>query len=294
MLAARLVFLTFLAIALASSYPAHADDKAMARAHYETAARLYDVGEYDRALVEFKDAYVAKPDPAFLFNIGQCYRKLGQEDQALDYYRRFLKVAAPDDPNRAQVEARLRDTETDAVFKDDLARAEEREEAAAVAVPWAGAVAPSPTEAAPPTPKVADSRELSANRQQLSANRQQLSANRQIHQQPRAIRQQADPPTGRGLRIAGIITAAVGVASIGTAIYFYARARSYSDIVSNYRYHTAAAEQAGRDCETAQWVLYSVGAVVLATGAVLYWRGMDVKPVVTPGLAGISMGGTFR
>ena len=50
--------------------------KATALAHFETAKRLFEVHEYGKALEEYKAAYVAKPDPAFLFNIGQCHRKL--------------------------------------------------------------------------------------------------------------------------------------------------------------------------------------------------------------------------
>jgi hypothetical protein len=86
-------------------------DKAVARAHYETATRLYDVREYADALKEYKAAYVAKPDPAFLFNIGQCYRKLDRNAEALDFFQQFLKKSPPDDPNRAQVEARIRNIE---------------------------------------------------------------------------------------------------------------------------------------------------------------------------------------
>jgi len=103
---------------------------------------------------------VAKPDPAFLFNIGQCYRKLGKKNRPSISFRRFLKRAAPDDPNRAQVEARLRDTETDAVFKGDLQRAEEREEAETpppaeptVAATPAPVVVELPTPPAPPLPR---------------------------------------------------------------------------------------------------------------------------------------------
>jgi tetratricopeptide (TPR) repeat protein len=92
-----------LALSLAFPYLAHADDKATARARYETATRLYDVGEYEKALAEFKAAYVAKDDPAFLFNIGQCYRKLGQETEALNFFRRYLKKAPPDDPRLLDV-----------------------------------------------------------------------------------------------------------------------------------------------------------------------------------------------
>ncbi len=96
------------AVAIASPALAGDGDKAAARAHYETASRMFEVREYGEALKEFKAAYIAKPDPAFLFNIGQCYRKMNQNEQALDFFQQYLKKAAPDDPNRAQVEARVR------------------------------------------------------------------------------------------------------------------------------------------------------------------------------------------
>jgi tetratricopeptide (TPR) repeat protein len=86
-------------------------DKAIARAHYETGTRLYDVREYADALKEYKAAYIAKPDPAFLFNIGQCYRKMGKNAEAIDFFQQFLKKAPPDDPNRALVEVRIRNIE---------------------------------------------------------------------------------------------------------------------------------------------------------------------------------------
>ena len=97
--------------ALAKPALAGEGDKAVARAHYETATRLYDVREYADALKEYKAAYVAKPDPAFLFNIGQCYRKMGKNPEAIDFFQQFLKKSSPDDPNRTLVEARIRNIE---------------------------------------------------------------------------------------------------------------------------------------------------------------------------------------
>jgi tetratricopeptide (TPR) repeat protein len=96
---------------LASPTVAGESDKVVARAHYETASRLYEIREYADALKEYKAAYVAKPDPAFLFNIGQCYRKMGKNAEAVDFFQQFLKKAPPDDPNRALVEARIRNIE---------------------------------------------------------------------------------------------------------------------------------------------------------------------------------------
>jgi len=94
-------------------------DKVAAKAHFEAATRLYDIHEYAKALEEYKAAYLAKPDPAFLFNVGQCYRRLGKFDQALEFYREYLKKAPADDPNRPNVEARIRNTDNSDVFEND-------------------------------------------------------------------------------------------------------------------------------------------------------------------------------
>jgi hypothetical protein len=110
-----------LAVCAAIAVPAlGADgDKVAAKAHFEAATRLYDIHEYAKALEEYKAAYLAKPDPAFLFNVGQCYRRLGKFDQALEFYREYLKKAPPDDPNRPNVEARIRNTDNSDVFESD-------------------------------------------------------------------------------------------------------------------------------------------------------------------------------
>ncbi|HET9626104.1 MAG TPA: tetratricopeptide repeat protein, partial [Kofleriaceae bacterium] len=62
------------------------------------------------ALDEYQKAFDAKPIPAFLFNIGQCYRNLGDYDAAIFSYRKYLKLA-PDAANRDQVEQLITDLE---------------------------------------------------------------------------------------------------------------------------------------------------------------------------------------
>jgi len=89
-------------------------DKAAAMAHYEAGTRLYDIHEYDAALKEYKAGYLTRPDPSFLYNIGQCYKRLGMPVQAREFFREYLKKAARDDRNRAQAGARLRELETEA------------------------------------------------------------------------------------------------------------------------------------------------------------------------------------
>jgi tetratricopeptide (TPR) repeat protein len=86
------------------------EDKIRAREHYQKGITHYDIKEYAEALVEFKNAYRLVPDPAFLYNIAQCYRKLGSDVEALDFYRNFLR-RFPTAPNRSEVERRIQELE---------------------------------------------------------------------------------------------------------------------------------------------------------------------------------------
>jgi tetratricopeptide (TPR) repeat protein len=87
---------------------AHADDDSVAaKHHFESAMRLFNVGEFDEAAKEYREAYKLKPDPVLLYNAGQSYRLAKNAEQALFFYRSFLRNA-PDAKNRAEVEGRIR------------------------------------------------------------------------------------------------------------------------------------------------------------------------------------------
>ena len=53
-------------------------DAAQARAHFERGRTFFEVDEYRKAIAEFKAAHIEKPDPAFLYNIAECHRRLGE------------------------------------------------------------------------------------------------------------------------------------------------------------------------------------------------------------------------
>ena len=95
-----------MALAALWSAPAAADPT-RARAHFDLAKRYFEVNEYRRAMDEFKVAYVEEPDPAFLYNIAECHRRLGEVPDALIFYRRFLQLAPASAPARASVEKRV-------------------------------------------------------------------------------------------------------------------------------------------------------------------------------------------
>jgi tetratricopeptide (TPR) repeat protein len=90
-----------------------ADDPAVreAKRHFDRGEKLYALTKFSEALDEYQKAFDAKPIPAFLFNIGQCYRNLGDYDAAIFSYRKYLKLA-PDAANREQVEQLIGDLET--------------------------------------------------------------------------------------------------------------------------------------------------------------------------------------
>jgi hypothetical protein len=95
-------------VAVASMRPARADDAADARAHYETAERLYDEGKYEAAIAEFEIAHRKKPHPNVLYNIGQAYERLLDYGASVRAFERYLAAAPPEDTRRRLVENRLR------------------------------------------------------------------------------------------------------------------------------------------------------------------------------------------
>jgi tetratricopeptide (TPR) repeat protein len=75
----------------------------VARTHFEAAEKAFNVGRFEDALAEYQVAYDALPLPAFVFNIAQCHRNLGNAEQAIFFYQRYLSLE-PQASNRGVVE----------------------------------------------------------------------------------------------------------------------------------------------------------------------------------------------
>ncbi len=99
-------------VAVAAPRSARADDPAMrsAKRHYDRGEKLFALGKFDAALDEYQKAFDAKPLPGFLFNIGQCYRNLGDYDQAIFSFKKFLKLD-PDTPKKDAVDKLIEELE---------------------------------------------------------------------------------------------------------------------------------------------------------------------------------------
>jgi tetratricopeptide (TPR) repeat protein len=68
--------------------PASAD--AHAREAFKKGEALFRAGRYLEALAQFSGGYELSQRPLFLFNMGECARKLGQTERARAYYQRYI------------------------------------------------------------------------------------------------------------------------------------------------------------------------------------------------------------
>jgi hypothetical protein len=76
----------------------------MAKEHYKAGLDAYKAGNYEVAIKELKRAYLLKRLPPLLLNIGATYRKMGDFDLALHFYKKYLDEAPAEAKDRGDVE----------------------------------------------------------------------------------------------------------------------------------------------------------------------------------------------
>ena len=106
-----LLAICFVLLAFARAAQAEDPSERAAKRHYDRGQKLFALQKFDQALDQFQKAFDAKPIPAFLFNIGQCHRNLGDLDAAIFSFKRYLKLE-PEADNREQVEELIDELET--------------------------------------------------------------------------------------------------------------------------------------------------------------------------------------
>jgi len=82
---------------------AAADPVADAREHFEAGNGYFTAGRFADALREFEQGYAIVPNPKFLLNMGQTYRKLGRLDEARGALLKYMDTLSPGDVRRADV-----------------------------------------------------------------------------------------------------------------------------------------------------------------------------------------------
>jgi hypothetical protein len=240
---------------------------AQLQAQERAAKKACMTGDPATGVAILADLFMDTGEPTYIYNQGRCYEQNNRCEDAIARFREYVRKANnASAAERKDVEKHIADCQALLAQGPTLAPG-----AAAAVVP-------------PPSPPALTT----------------------VPEPPAQVVAASTPPArnaGRGLRIAGITCGAVGVASIGTGIYFYTRAVSYSNKVAKQPVRNPSDESAGKNAETMQWVFYGIGGAAIATGVVLYVLGRPstaaagpvatFAPLVGPGVAGLSAQGAF-
>ena len=92
---------------LGSSAVADDDKVKQAKMHYENAEKAMTEGRYEGAAAEYIVAYEIMGDAVLFFKIANAYDKGGNCEQALVYYRRYLRQGAPSETQKTLTEERI-------------------------------------------------------------------------------------------------------------------------------------------------------------------------------------------
>ncbi|MFH0901973.1 MAG: hypothetical protein V2A73_15190 [Pseudomonadota bacterium] len=268
-----------------------------ARLHYQKGQSKYDLAEYESAIVEFKKAYELSDAPGLLFNIAQSHRLNGDCKQALRFYKNYLR-RQPDAANRQEVEKLIADMQT---CIDEKARGGPSPATTSQAPPdsaqstppsptSASASAPAATPAAPATPELSISSAPDPAKHgdipSQAATEISSAATAPLPDTSAAlpalvaesVKKDVRPSrTGTWTSLGLVGTGGLLVAS---SVYFGFRVSSLNDEITALCPPTAikcdgktlSEKQSARDtAEINTWILGSVGAVAVASGAILYY-----------------------
>src|SRR5689334_15927907 len=95
----RVVLVTLCLPLFAVAAPEEAGRKA--KEAFTEGMNYFNLGQWEKAVASFELAYKLRPDPTFLYNIGQAYRQWEKPDKALFFYKNYLRND-PKAPNRAE------------------------------------------------------------------------------------------------------------------------------------------------------------------------------------------------
>ncbi|HEY2747056.1 MAG TPA: hypothetical protein VGL86_20680 [Polyangia bacterium] len=227
-----------------------------AKDHYDRGMAHYELGEFAAAVDEFKAAYALSQAPGLLFNLAQASRLGKDYEQALHFYRAYLRVR-PDAANHEDVEKRIAELEP---IVEVRRKAEEEKLSAVSRTPSAPTLIP-PTAALEPKPAPV-----------------------------------ARLRSGRRERIAGVVVGVAGLGALAAGIGLGAAALDAQHKLSNLAAQNgswspaqASLYSSGQHDATAATALYVVGGVAVATGVVLYaigWRRDRARFAVAPAAGG--------
>lgn len=239
-----------------------------------TARKACLSGDWAKGMDILSELFVDTHDPTYIFNQGRCLEQNHRYADAIERFKEFLRTG----------ETQTLKSEDKESAEKHIADCKETLAAQGVATEPVGPLVPPPITpvVVPPTPPPPE------------------------EPAPVVVQTDAAKPTGEagsGLRIAGIVTAAFGLAAAGAGVGFNVLAnKTVADMESTRNGY--ATKKSDHDLYvTLSWVGYGVGATCLVTGAVLYGIGLKARskssaqialvPAVGPGQAGVAFTGAF-
>lgn len=232
-----------------------------------TARKACSTGNFEKGIDLLADLFVETRNPTYIHNQARCYQENDRPALALPRFREYLRKVpnlAPEE--RARVDKYMAECAAMLGKKED-SRPEptSAQPVANTDVSVRSPLLPQPLPSLPPPPP-------------------------------------SDPNTGRGLRVGGVVSMAVGVAALGLGLAF--------NLASNGLDRELAAGNYTRDKSSRRdsyrtwgWVSYGVGAAAMATGLTAYLLGLRANrtaesglalvPDLCPGQATLSLKGAF-
>jgi tetratricopeptide (TPR) repeat protein len=278
------------------------DPKVAAKEHYTRGTSFYDLGRYDDAIKEFEAAYQLKNDPAFLYNLAQSYRQAGNHEQAVHFYKTYLRYV-PNAKNRADIEEKIKSEEQLVAQKGGGTTPPP---ANTTTPPPPNTTTPPPGNTTPPPGGTEPTVNVPPGSTTPPPGYPPPPPPGYTPQPgfPAATTTTSDP--GKKFRIAGMATAGAGAVMMVLGIVEWRRAVNASNDVEqaarNGDSFDPAVENRGHSAETAQWIFYGLGTAAIAAGAGLWFYGqrltaasetttwrVSLAPTLGPGQSGATL-----
>ena len=266
--------IVFFLLAIAVTPALAAGKKAQGRQPQERAARKACLsGDYTKGVAILSELFVDTKDPTYLFNQGRCFEQNHRYEDALSRFEEYLRAAQGnlDAADQAAAEKHIADC------KDRLPPDQSSKAQASAPQQF---VPPPPTPASPPEP---------------SAYPVSTSIAAQPEVQP--------PHSGAGLRVAGIVTASVGVAAAVAGVLLNLKVNSMVKDMDTTVGDYESRNSDRKNYQTMAWIGYGAGAACVVTGAILYGFGLRTDgssstsvallPAIGRGQAGALLTGGF-
>lgn len=240
----------------------------------ERAARMACLnGDYTKGVAILSELFVDTKDPTYVFNQGRCFEQNHRYEDALSRFEEYLRAAQGNlsATDQAAAEKHIADC------KDRLPAQSSKTQASSPQpfVPPPSAAVPEPAS----TPESSTS----------------------ILAQPQA--QPSPSPTRPGLRVAGIVTASVGVAAVAAGVLLNLKVNSMVKTMDSTVGNYESRNSDRKTYQTMAWIGYGAGAACVVTGAILYGVGLRaggnsstsvaLLPAFGPGQASALLTGGF-